>query len=177
MNATSPSRRKDPTVSEAHLAAAIRTAASMDIAQKERVCDRVYTEQPNLLGSVLVLKSLGVPMTTVDVVLNILIVLTLAVDQSGQRLMKVTEADQERELQRLVAMMRFTEGMDAPTMTQSIEQTTAYRREKFLLAYVIDTLQRAGLAAVRDDASQYSFLAAINLVNCIATADRRRLRN
>jgi hypothetical protein len=43
-----------PTVSVAHLAAAITTAASMDIREKERVCDRIYAAQPNLLGSVLV---------------------------------------------------------------------------------------------------------------------------
>lgn len=175
MHATSRSRTKDSTVSAAHLAAAVRTAASMDIAQKEGVCDRVFADQPNLLGSVLVLKSLGVPMATVDLVLNILIVLTLAVDKSGQRLMKVTETDQEREMQRVVAAMRFSEGMNASAMQQSIEQTTAFRREKFLLAYVIDTLQRSGLTAVRDDASKYATLAAINLVNCIATAELRKL--
>src|SRR5262245_9684986 len=42
-----------PTVSAAHLAAAITAAASMGIREKERVCDRIYAAQPNLLGSVL----------------------------------------------------------------------------------------------------------------------------
>jgi hypothetical protein len=40
---------REPTVSAAHLAAAITTAASMDIREKERVCDRIYAAQPNLL--------------------------------------------------------------------------------------------------------------------------------
>ena len=42
----------EPTVSVAHLAAAITTAAAMDIREKERVCERIYATQPNLLGSV-----------------------------------------------------------------------------------------------------------------------------
>jgi|LNFM01.1.fsa_nt_gb hypothetical protein len=164
----------DPSVSAEHLAAAIRSAAAMGITEKERVCDRIYAGQPNLLGSVLVLPRFGVSMPIVDVILNILIVLTLAIEESRQELALVTEADQERELQRLVAVMRFSEGLAPALMAQSIEQTTAYRHEKFLLAYVVDALQRAGLAAVIDDAAKFSTLAALNLVNCIATAKRRR---
>ena len=80
----SPARTKGPSVSVAHLAAAIRAVAPMDIGQKERVCDRIHAEQPNLLASVLALPRLRVSMQTVDVLLNLLIVLTVAVDKSGQ---------------------------------------------------------------------------------------------
>ena len=90
----------EPTVSALHLAAAINVAASMDIREKERVCDRIYAAQPNLLGSVLALRSLGVSMPTIDVLLNILIVLYLAIEESSQVLAIISEADQERELQR-----------------------------------------------------------------------------
>jgi len=148
----------------------------MDMVQKEQVCDRIHAEQPNLLASVLALPRLRVSMQTVDVLLNVLIVLTLAVDKSGQCLAAVTEVDQERELQRLVAIMRFSEGLDASLMAQSIQHTTAYRHERFLLAYVIDTLKRAGLTQIKDEAAKYPILAAINLVNCIATAKRLRSR-
>jgi hypothetical protein len=100
-------------VSAAHLAAAITTAASMGIRDKERVCDRIYAAQPNLLGSVLAQRSLGVSMPTIDILLNILIVLYLAIEESGQVLAIVSEADQERELQRFAAAVRFTEGLGA----------------------------------------------------------------
>ena len=66
-------------MSIAHLAAAITTAASMGIREKECVCDRIYAAQPNLLGSVLAQRSLGVSMPTIDILLNILIVLYLAI--------------------------------------------------------------------------------------------------
>ncbi len=172
-----PPRTKTPSVSEAHLAAAIVAVRAMDVRQKEQVCDRIHAEQPNLLASVLALRRLGVSMQTVDVVLNILIVLTLAVDNSGQRLATVTEADQERELQRLVAIVQFAKGLDAAAMGQSIQQTTAYKREGFLLAYVYDAIQRTGLTDVKDEAAKYAILAAINLVNCMATAKRSASRS
>ncbi len=177
MKTGKPPRTKAPSVSAAHLAAAIVAVKAMDARQKEQVCDRIHAEQPNLLASVLALPRLGVSMQTVDVVLNILIVLTLAIDNSGQRLATVIEADQERELQRLVAIVRFSEGLDAAAMGQSIQQTTAYKRESVLLAYVFDTIQRAGLTDVTDEAAKYAILAAINLVNCIATAKRSESRS
>src|SRR5215470_9260944 len=136
----------EPTVSAAHLAVAITTAASMDIREKERICDRIYAAQPNLLGSVLAQRSLGVSMPTIDVLLNVLIVLYLAI---------VSETDQERELQRFTATVRFTEGLGSDALAQSIEQTIAYRKEKFLFAYVVDILQRAGLTDPRSAKSKY----------------------
>jgi hypothetical protein len=162
----------EPTVSVAHLAAAITTAASLNISEKERVCDRIYAAQPNLLSSVLAQRLLGVSMPTIDVLLNILIVLYLALEESGQVLAIVSEADQERELRRLTAAIRFTEGLGSDALAQSIAQTIAYRREKFLFAYVFGTLQRDGLTDLRSETSKYPILVAINLVNCIATARR-----
>jgi hypothetical protein len=156
----------------AHLAAAITTAASMDIREKERVCDRVYAAQPNLLGSVLAQRILGVSMPTIDVLLNILIVLYLAIEESGQVLAIISEADQERELKRFTAAIRFTQGLGSDALVQSIKQTIAYRREKFLFAYVVGILQRTGLSNLRAETPKYPILVAINLVNCIATARR-----
>jgi hypothetical protein len=162
----------EPTVSVAHLAAAITTAASMDIREKERICDRIYAAQPNLLGSVLAQRSLDVSMPTVDVLLNILIVLYLAIEESGQVLAIISEADQERELKRFTAAIRFTEGLGSDGLAQSIKQTVAHRKEKFLFAYVVSILQRASLTDLRSETSKYPILVAINLVNCIATARR-----
>jgi hypothetical protein len=49
--------------------------------EKERVCDAICAAQPNLLGSVLAQRSLGVSMPTIDVLLNFLIVLYLAIEE------------------------------------------------------------------------------------------------
>lgn len=174
MKDVSSSAPRGPTVTAAHLAVAIRLAASKRIREKEAVCDRIYATQPNLLASVLAQRSLGVTLQTVDVVLNILIVLQLAIEESGQLLATVSEVDQERELRRFTAAVRFTDGVAGDAVLQSIKQTIGYKRETFLLAYVVDTLQRAGLSELRDGTAKYPFLAAINLVNCIATARRTK---
>jgi hypothetical protein len=173
MKDVSSSAPRGSTVTAAHLAVAIRLAASKGIREKEAVCDRIYATQPNLLA-VLAQRSLGVTRQTVDVVLNILIVLQLAIEESGQLLATVSEADQERELRRFTAAVRSTDGVAGDAVLQSIKQTIGYKRETFLLAYVVDTLQRAGLSELRDGTAQYPFLAAINLVNCIATARRSK---
>jgi hypothetical protein len=167
----------EPTVSIAHLAAAITTAASMDIREKEHVCDRIFAAQPNLLGSVLAQRSLGVSRPTIDILLNILIVLYLAIEESGQVLAIISEAHQERELQLFTAAIRFTKGLGSDALAQSIKQTIAYRREKFLFAYVVGILRRAGLTDLRSETSKYPILVAINLVNCIATATRAMPKN
>jgi hypothetical protein len=161
-----------PTVTADHLAVAIRLAASMGIREKETVCDRIYAVQPNLLGLVLAQRGLGVTMPNLDVVLNILIVIQLAVDESGQTLAPVSEADIERELRRFTAAVRFTENLPSETVPSSIKQTIAYKREQVLFAYVVDALQRAGLSDLQDETSKYPVLTAINLINCIATAKR-----
>ena len=161
-----------PSVSAAHLAAAIKAAAAMSIKEKEEICDTLNATQPNLLASILVQASLGVSMETVDVLLNILIVLHLAIETSGQVLATVSQEEQERQLQRFTATVRFTEGLDERSFSQSIEQTTAYKREKFLLAYVIDTMRCAGLVDQQDENAKYQMLAGINLVNCVAAAKR-----
>ena len=144
----------------------------MGLREKEGVCDRVYAAQPNFLGSVLAVRSFGVDMATIDVLLDILIVLQLAVEESGQVLAPVTEADQERELRRFTASIRFAEGLSGNVFAQSFKQTTAYKREPILLAHVLDVLKRSGIASFRNEASKYSFVAAMNLVNCVATAKR-----
>jgi hypothetical protein len=161
-----------PSVTEAHLAAAIKAAAALSIKEKELICDTLHATQPNLLISVLAQASLGASMETVDVLLNILIVLYLAVEKSGQVLATVSEAEQEHQLQRFAAIVRFTEGLDKRSFAQSIQQTIACKREKILLAYVVDTIQRAGFIDRSNENAKYPKMAAINLVNCIATAKR-----
>ena len=166
----------ESSVTAEQLAAAIRAATAMDIKEKERVCDTIYAAQPNLLGSVLVLRSFGISMPTIEIVLDILIVIHLAIVESGQVLATVTEDDLDRELSRYTASVRFSEGLDAASFMRSLEQTTAYRKESLIFAYVLSTLTRSGIATRKEEKAKFPMLAAINLVNCIATAKRLHRR-
>ena len=55
---------------------------------------------------------------------------------------------------------------------ETAQQTTAYKKEKFLFAYVLDTMQRAGFSDEPSESAKYLMMAGINLVNCIANAKR-----
>lgn len=56
---------------------AINRASKMSLKDKETVVDEIYTQQPNLLASVLVQQQLGNALAHIDILLNILIVSTL----------------------------------------------------------------------------------------------------
>ena len=168
----SASAPRSPTISVEHLATAIRAVEKMGLREKETICDRVYAVQPNFLSSVLAVKAFGVSIATIDVLIDILIVIQLALEERGEVLATVAEADQDRELRRFAASIRFADGLSGDALVGSFKQMTAYKREPFLLAHVMDMLKRSGIADFRDEASKYAFLAAMNLVNCVATARR-----
>jgi hypothetical protein len=160
-----------PTVTVAHFAAAITIAASM-ISER-----RNASATGSMLRNPIFWARVGAAHTR-----------CLAADDrcllehphralSGDRrvcqvLAIISEADQERELKRFTAAIRFTKGLGSDAVVESIKQTIAYRREKFLFAYVVGILQRTGLSDLRTETSKYPILVAINLVNCIATARR-----
>jgi len=159
-------------VSAENLACAIKAAATMNRTEKEQVCDVIYATQPNLLASVLTLASLGASLETVDVLLNILIVTHLAVEKSGQVLATVSEEEQSRHLRHYVATVKFAEGLDPASFAKSVQQTTAYKKEKFLFAYCLDTMKSAAFFDEQAESAKYPMMAGINLVNCIANAKR-----
>jgi hypothetical protein len=167
---------EESSVTVEQLAAAIRAATAMDIKDKEHVCDTIHATQPNLLASVLVLRSFGISMPTIEIVLNILIVLHLAIVESGQALATVTEDDQDRELSRFTASVKVAEALDAASFMRSLEQTAAYRKERVILSYVLSILMGSGIATQKEEKAKFPMLASINLVNCIATAKRLRPR-
>jgi hypothetical protein len=167
-------KNSPPSISTKDLAHAINAAAAMGFKEKEQVCDAIFLAQPNLLGSILALPLLDVSMETVDVLLDILIVTHLAVEESGQVLEIVSEEQQARQMDRYVASVNFAAGLGSELSAQSLYQTTAYKKEKFLLAYVLKTMTSAAFADDQDESAKYPMLAGINLVNCIASAKRIR---
>ncbi len=144
----------------------------MDIGQKELVCDVLFTTQPNLLSSVLAQKYLGASIENIDVLLNILIVLHLAIEKSGQTLTMISEEEQERELKYLAATVKFSEGLDDKLFADSTNQYLANKNEEFMFAYVLDTILNSGLLDDPSENVKYLLLAGLNLVACIATAKR-----
>lgn len=152
------------------LATAISQLAGMSLSEKEQLCDEIYKTQPILLASVLSLSRMGQEPTQIEVVLEILMVIQLAVKSAGISLAAITERDQEKSLQRLAATVKFSEGLRASLQYESFGQYEVFRSEPELLAFTITKLQKSGILNDTREVTKYLLLVALSLVACIANA-------
>lgn len=150
------------------MAKALIAAQAMDLQQKEQLADEVFRAQPNLLGSVVVLPQIGVALSKVDFAVEILFVCFLAMKESGLTWPVITEDDQDRQLQRFVAITRFGDDLNDRLRERSMQQYIADHPEKELLAYVTAETSKWMARNVPEESDKYVMLAIWNLVNCIA---------
>lgn len=150
------------------MAKALTVAQRMDLQQKEQLADEVFRAQPNLLGSVVVLPQLGVALAKVDFAVEILFVCYLAMKESGLTWPVITEDDQDRQLQRFVAITHFGDDLSDSLRERSMQQYIADHPEKDLLAYVTVETSKWMARHVPEESDKYLMLAIWSLVNCIA---------
>jgi len=154
-------------IQQSALAEAINQFNDMDIIAKEKVADEIYKKQPNLLASVIVLNQMGNKLEHVEVILNILMVSYLALTNSGVRIKKITEKLQQQELAKLVLHANSTKSLDSQKGFEAMYQFVHDKSEEVLMAFVINTIQEAGLADLPNESSKYVIMSGINIVNCI----------
>ncbi|MDM0054017.1 hypothetical protein [Variovorax sp. J22R115] len=152
---------------------AVMVKAAIDVngmtqAQKVRLADEIFAQQPNLLASVLALSRMGVGMVELEVPLHILFVTFQAMKRSGHTWPIVSEDLQETCMQRLTARVRFNEGLPGELADQVVQQFCDEHPERYLLAFAYGYLGDHDLLRVRTDAEKYLLLAALNLVECVA---------
>ncbi len=133
-----------PGVSEKDLARAIEKVDAMDIKTKELACDDLFVQQPNLLASVLVQQQLGNSMNDVDSLLHILIVLHFTIKEAGIIIPKISEQEQDRQLEILKQSILFSQGMSLNLVESSINQYVSSHKETVLFSYVLGAMQEAG---------------------------------
>lgn len=155
-------------ISTGVMANALIAAQAMDLKQKEQLADEVFRAQPNLLGSVVALPRLGVSLPKVEFAVDILFVCFLAMKASGLTWPVITEADQDRQLQRFIAITRFGDDLAGSLRERSMQQYMADHPEKALLAYVMAETSKWLARIVGEESDKYVMLAIWNLVNCIA---------
>ena len=160
------------TITHDHLFRAIQIASNMSIKDKEVVCDEIFIEQPNLLSSVLVQAQMGNTLEEVDVLLEILIVLYLALKESGEKIEKISEEEQAHELSVYAEVIIFTEGMDACTVVSSFNQYFENQDDRMLFEYVVGKMKDARLFENQKECSKYLLMAGMNLINCIRKAKK-----
>lgn len=102
--------------------------------------------------------------------LHILLVSFQAMKRSGHTWPLISEALQERCLQRLTAHMRFSDGLPAHLADQVVTQFHDEHLERELLAFIYGHLRKHDLTGAPTEAEKYLMLAALNLAECIAAA-------
>jgi len=168
-------------ISVRHVAAAMKKVQAMDVAQRVSLADEIFIKQPNLLASCLVQPRLGVDMQSVEVLLNILLVCYQAMKESGLEWPLISEDDQERQMQRMVGAVKFSQDIPDPALAEAARaQYLANHPEQPLLAFVLSEsntwLRDLARRQTESEADKFVMMASINLVNCIAYAESRPLR-
>jgi len=155
-------------ISQAAVAKAVCKVRAMDIKQKERLADEVFLEQPNMLAAVLVLTRFGVSMAKLDFVIDLLLICFQSMKESGLAWPVISEEEQERQMQRYVATVKFSEDLSPALKDQTVRQYIDNHPEKALLAYVQTEVMQWMTRVVAEESDKFAMIAAITLVNCIA---------
>ena len=155
-------------ISQSALVKAIKAMQSMDMQQKALLADEIFREQPNLLGSVLVLPQLGVSLQKVEFALEILFVCFKAMKASGLVWPIISDDDLDRQSRRFNAIIHFAGDLNERLREDSMQQYIASHPEKDLLAYVQSESAKWSARIEPEEIDKYVMLAAWNLVNCLA---------
>jgi hypothetical protein len=155
-------------VSMQALGRAIQTVKAMDLRQKETLIDEIYRVQPNMLGSILVLQRMGVSLAKMDFALQLLCVCFQSMKEAGLPWPLITEAEQDKQMARYVAAVRFGEDLPPAQSERAMMQYLNAHPERPLLAYVTTELTKWMSGIEPEDSDKYVMLGCASLVNCIA---------
>lgn len=155
-------------ISQSSLVSAIKALQTMDMKQKALLADEIFREQPNLLGSVLVLPQLGVSLQKIEFALEILFVCFKAMKASGLVWPIVSEDDMDRQSRRFTVIIHFAGDLNERLREDSMQQYIASHPEKELLAYVQSVSAKWSARIVPEESDKYVMLATWNMVICLA---------
>ncbi len=150
------------------LAIAIQKVRAMSMKDKEHLTDEVFAKQPNMLYSVLALSRMGVSIEKVDFPLEILLICFQAMKESGLNWPLITEQDQEAQMERQVAVMKFDQGLKPSLKHDAREKYKDSHPEQLLLAFVLNEIQDWRGRVNTEETDKHVMLSAISLANCLA---------
>ena len=154
------------------LTCAITEVAALDLTGRLALCDEIAATQPNLLAAILATTQLRPGAIAGDLLLTVLMVCYRSMSISGHRWALISEADQDRQLTRLTANVRFAAGIPGGLERLAEQAFVAEHPEPMLLAYVLKEvttwLRRPEVRYAALEEDKFLILAALNIVQCIA---------
>lgn len=156
-------------ISEKNVAQALIKVRAMDDARKVQAAAEIAEQQPILLSMVLAQRNFGASFEQIDVLLELLLTCWEAMRESGHTWPKIEELAQERCLARLAGQLKFADGLPNALKSQANENWTNSHPEKPLLALALFELQSKGLSTISNDTEKFLAIAALGIVECIAS--------
>jgi hypothetical protein len=150
------------------VARAMRAVQAMNLRQKEDLIDEIHLAQPHMLGSVLVLKELGVSLEKMEFAFELLLLCFQAMKESGLTWPLISEDEQERQQRTYVTTVKLGEDLSPPLRDRLMQQYIGSHPEKNLLACVWSETANWLKRIVAEDSDKYVMMVAANHVNCIA---------
>src|ERR1700689_1349332 len=155
-------------ISVDHLAAAIRKVRAMSLKEKEVLAEEIHRHQPHMLASCLVQTRLGVEPAAVEFLLNILLVCYQSMKESGLQWPVITEDEQDRQMQRWIGAVQFSESSAGSVAARAREQYVCRHPEQPLLAFVLSETDRwrreVSEREAETESDKFVMMASVNLV-------------
>lgn len=140
----------------------------MDRTRKERLADELFEAQPHVLASFLVQQRLGVALAKMEFLLEILLIGFQAMKESGLIWPRITEEEQDRQMGRIAATIRFGDDLPGSLRDRALERYIETHPEKVLMAFVQVEAANWLRRIVPEESDKFVVMAALNFVNCIA---------
>ncbi len=158
-------------ISRITLARAVSSVDSMTARQQEDLADEIFNSQPNMFGSVLALRKMGVPADRMAFPVKVLLVCFQSMKESGLVWPTITEQDLSSQLKRWISSLQLGEDLNPSLRLYSTQIYIDAHPEKELMAYVVKGMAQLMTDQPVQETDRYVILALQNLVNCIAYVD------
>ena len=128
--------------------------------------DAVAASQPHMFDMVLMQKSMGATIETMDCLLEILLTCCNAAEAAGQTPALVSDDTMIAELNRFVQEVGFAADLPVSALADSVNQYRENHPEPVLFRWAMQRLTDAGLTDFATD-QRSALLAGCTIVNCL----------
>ena len=158
-------------ISRNALTQAILRVDAMTLAQQEDLADEIFKLQPNLFGSILALRKMGVPADRMEFPVKMLLVCFQSMKESGLAWAWIEERDLSEQLKRWISSVQMGDKLNPKLRVYSTQLYIDAHPERDLMAYVTTCTAQWLKDLPEQETDRYVMMAVQNLVNCIAYVD------